>query len=554
MTIYLFFNVTCNFSAFCKNPIDCQWYEFDDTHVKPISSRDIVSRAAYLLFYQRRQLTNASRSALCDGTHWIYTLYERPNICNAANSEKYVDVPGGRIRAEKSENFTKDQKIMNVTGKSKSAERDHYLDKEHDYRDLHREINSPRQSTEKQADSICALREQINSPRQERSFRSISDKGIRNDRHTSDDLQQSRFVPNEQLRVNLDTSRPSAGQNIAENGLNVSDKYYVEKVKLPNNESSVSDKRLINRSFSQDSYRNAMNNLYTSNLESGLSYNPLSPHEIIKSSPPSPGTPDSAGSREKKTLLNNERTVNIQGGVANDMKLKIHQNELDKQSMMLKGNKIELGERSDNTKNYSQTKMTNKSKSEYGNEQTVRADVFATPQQNRKSPSPPIQNGRGPWLTPQPQRKNVNTSEPRPVMERQSSMPGSKAKPVSPYFEHHLEKHKQPMTDIEPHSLPVAINYTSEKPPLPSRPSTASRVPARQKSQDGFRSAENQKFLENSPGLKAEPDIRGVRDERRGYDNETIRKNISERDLIERARSVERDWGQGNAFYIDVNF
>ncbi|ELU02243.1 hypothetical protein CAPTEDRAFT_227854 [Capitella teleta] len=40
--------------AFCKNPLNKQWFCFDDTKVTAISEGDVVTRAAYILFYQRK--------------------------------------------------------------------------------------------------------------------------------------------------------------------------------------------------------------------------------------------------------------------------------------------------------------------------------------------------------------------------------------------------------------------------------------------------------------------------------------------------------------------
>ena len=518
-----------------------------------MTSRDIVSRAAYLLFYQKRQLTNASRSALHDGTHWIYTLYDRPStsVNNSAGSERY-------------DRDYEEQRAGTSIGKAKSVERDYFPDDEQRFRDFHSEINSPRQSAERNVVNQNSQREDINSPRQERSYRNVPEKGVRNERQLSDEVNESRnAVVGEQLRVNLDNARSSAKQNFAENGLDFREKYYVEKVNIPRN-NGVSDRQTYRRSFSEDSYKNAMSNTFTSNSESGKGYNPLSPDTIIKSNPPSPGTPDSAGSGEKKTLLNNERTVNSQTGIVNDLKLKIHQNELDMQCLSIKGNKTELNDRSNNAKNFNQTKSTNKSKPDSSGTHTIRSDVFATPQQSRKSPSPPIQNGRGPWLTPQPQRKHQNVTDSRPSIERQSSVPANKPpRPTSSYFEQQLENHKQSMLDTQPQSLPVDVNnYTMGKPPLPARPSTTNRVPTRQKSQDGghsmassYDSADKQKYLQDSPRNGLDYETRTPRDERSGNEgfrhnvtereerrgNGTIRQNFSERDLIERARSAERE-------------
>lgn len=543
-------------SAFCKNPIDFHWYEFDDTHVKPISSRDIVSRAAYLLFYQKRQLTEASRTALQNGTHWIFTLYERPSVDNTSVEDRtertdrdFVDSADGRIRNNKSENSLRS---LNLNGKSKSVERDNYSNREQEYNELHREINSPRQSVESWSGNNKAIHQVINSPRQERSYRSSPEKETRSDRHTSDDL-NAKSINNETLWVNMDKTKSSATQNVVENGLDFREKYYVERINIPRSEVNINDQQTYRRSFSEDSYRNAVNNSFTSSIEDGPRYNPLSPSEVVKSNPPSPGTPDSAGSYEKKALLNNERNVNSQTGLSNDSKIKFHQNELDRQGVTFKSKSEQVEKPTIPPKHSNQMKSNNKSKPDSNTSRNVRADVFATPQQSRKSPSPPVQNGRGPWLTPQPQRKFQNTSESRPVMERQSSMPVNKANPVS-YFEQQLESHRQAVHDSQPQSLPIEVNYTTEKPPLP-RPNTANRVPARQKSQEGSRSvsasydsAIKERQPENGSRTLAEMEGRTPRSERRNYENEAVRK-VSDREHMERSRSVERDKSQGKTSY-----
>ena len=40
-----------HYTAFCKNMTDDSWYNFDDTIVRKISERDVVSSSAYVLFY-----------------------------------------------------------------------------------------------------------------------------------------------------------------------------------------------------------------------------------------------------------------------------------------------------------------------------------------------------------------------------------------------------------------------------------------------------------------------------------------------------------------------
>jgi len=44
-----------HYTAFAKNPINGQWYDFNDSRVSPASEKEIVGSAAYVLFYKRRE-------------------------------------------------------------------------------------------------------------------------------------------------------------------------------------------------------------------------------------------------------------------------------------------------------------------------------------------------------------------------------------------------------------------------------------------------------------------------------------------------------------------
>ena len=44
-----------HYTAYAKNKFDGKWYDFNDSRVSPASDREIVSAAAYVLFYKRRQ-------------------------------------------------------------------------------------------------------------------------------------------------------------------------------------------------------------------------------------------------------------------------------------------------------------------------------------------------------------------------------------------------------------------------------------------------------------------------------------------------------------------
>ena len=45
-----------HYTATCKNPVFEKWYEFDDSCVSKVSSpKNIITKAAYVLFYKKRQ-------------------------------------------------------------------------------------------------------------------------------------------------------------------------------------------------------------------------------------------------------------------------------------------------------------------------------------------------------------------------------------------------------------------------------------------------------------------------------------------------------------------
>jgi ubiquitin C-terminal hydrolase len=45
-----------HYTAYCKNSLDQEWYNFDDSSVsKVIDEQRVITPAAYLLFYRRRE-------------------------------------------------------------------------------------------------------------------------------------------------------------------------------------------------------------------------------------------------------------------------------------------------------------------------------------------------------------------------------------------------------------------------------------------------------------------------------------------------------------------
>ncbi|XP_038068030.1 ubiquitin carboxyl-terminal hydrolase 31-like isoform X2 [Patiria miniata] len=71
-----------HYTAFCRNPADNQWYNFDDAKVTPLAEDSLVTRNAYILFYHRRALSgtgsasSSSSSSTCSSgsDHWIYRI------------------------------------------------------------------------------------------------------------------------------------------------------------------------------------------------------------------------------------------------------------------------------------------------------------------------------------------------------------------------------------------------------------------------------------------------------------------------------------------------
>lgn len=64
-----------HYTAYCKNPVDGTWYLFDDMRVERISGHQVVTKAAYLLFYARRNVgsSSESESSALSG-HWAWRM------------------------------------------------------------------------------------------------------------------------------------------------------------------------------------------------------------------------------------------------------------------------------------------------------------------------------------------------------------------------------------------------------------------------------------------------------------------------------------------------
>ncbi|XP_001606702.2 ubiquitin carboxyl-terminal hydrolase 31 isoform X1 [Nasonia vitripennis] len=113
-----------HYTAFCRNPYDSQWYSFDDTRVEAVNDTNLVTNAAYILFYQKRGLTNnpssgnssaASTSSAGSGIdHWVSKM--PPFYFNKNGSTATVSAP-----ANNGNNNNNNNNMSNKQSKSQEA-------------------------------------------------------------------------------------------------------------------------------------------------------------------------------------------------------------------------------------------------------------------------------------------------------------------------------------------------------------------------------------------------------------------------------------------------
>ncbi|KAK0076107.1 hypothetical protein PV325_005856 [Microctonus aethiopoides] len=88
-----------HYTAFCRNPFDTQWYCFDDTRVEAVKDTNLITNAAYMLFYQRRSNNStgsssaASTSSAGSGLdHWVSRMppfyFNNKNTINSTNNKQ----------------------------------------------------------------------------------------------------------------------------------------------------------------------------------------------------------------------------------------------------------------------------------------------------------------------------------------------------------------------------------------------------------------------------------------------------------------------------------
>ncbi|XP_076286240.1 ubiquitin carboxyl-terminal hydrolase 31 [Lasioglossum baleicum] len=143
-----------HYTAFCRNPYDTQWYCFDDTRVEAVNDTNLITNAAYMLFYQRRGLTNNSGTSSAASTsstgsgldHWVskmppfyFNNKTNSNVTNNNQSKSQEILCQEKIVEEKNmTNFnrgcrnyaTLQPKKRNVATETDVGQIDHYSDDE----------------------------------------------------------------------------------------------------------------------------------------------------------------------------------------------------------------------------------------------------------------------------------------------------------------------------------------------------------------------------------------------------------------------------------------
>jgi len=97
-----------HYTAYCRNPTDGHWYAFDDMNTRRISESDIVTKDAYILFYQKSSLSSSSSSSSSSSTgsqqdHWVYRM---PDFYYKSKNETKC-APAVRVKNVKEKKLTK---------------------------------------------------------------------------------------------------------------------------------------------------------------------------------------------------------------------------------------------------------------------------------------------------------------------------------------------------------------------------------------------------------------------------------------------------------------
>ena len=397
-------------------------------------------------------------------SHWIFDVYGLPPL--TCDGDEHENVEGYVERIKIHQDYE-----SNIPRHYRAKSEPYERRKENSYTDedfLHRGINSPRQEDR----SL-----QINSPR--KSQEEVLKESLRLGLYVNMDQAPSVSKSKSVETTTRNNERVSVAEQILKSKLSQSpDSFDAYRTHL--RESDVVP--TYRRSDSVDSSKNSQS--HTSAGEASQRSFPPSPIEdhglrnvgssnyqsVIKSA--------KSVNKDADIVLNNARDLFVpSNGTANGVTLKFLSNQINSESLTQKYRQEEKKDSLSQTVKASNTKITNTTSNMNRTDDTpppvpARRDIFSTPQQGRRSPSGPVQNGRGPWSTPQPPRKQYNHDTFRPPMDRQSSVPTTRSRPQSSYENKGLEVESHNLFDEQPRSMPANVSQMTSKPPLPkSKPS-----------------------------------------------------------------------------------
>ena len=482
-------------SAFCKNQIDQRWYEYDDTTVRPVEAKDVVTKAAYLLFYQHKQLTNLTIDNILNKSHWVYDVNEpsasivaglKASVKHSAStsirppteerpsavpevrngySELYVNKVNIGPVVEKREEVRRSEGPVSHARQEVRGPDSEDVARRHAEAALLEELRRDRSPTYDEGEGYPSLDQQIRWEEAAPGSRQTAqvdvqrrdDMGINSPRVQSGSSAQS---PRRELFPSQLSKGPNQKQTVAEQILK-------SKGSLEHNDNLRQPPRVPPRAA------------YTRSDSGGSGRMSGSDG----SSPPSPNEPGAQLANSprpvQKHVLNNERSTTVTHGVpTNNVKVKVYSNQINTQSTSKTNSGKSKAAETSKGLNQKVSNTILQTSNKPPDSQNYRNVTPSTPAPVRVSPPSP---SRG-YSTPQPVRRSFPPEPTHQLVERQISMPASQAIHTGhDAIDGHiggLEIHGQAVPQVR--TLPYqSVRNVTDKPPLPrasnsSRPPTAS--------------------------------------------------------------------------------
>lgn len=414
-----------HYTAFCRNPLDEKWYEFDDSKVKPLSEAEVKTSSAYMLFYQKRGTNAHVIEGLQNRTHWIFKLC--PALLNV-NLKDFKNVKFEQTNLQE-ENLLSVQSQQNEETEGifsrQNSGRSDMSSKSDDKSHILAPTNSlPRPPAHGVGHVSSKLVHNITS-----SSHTVSPEVLNNALSPKSQINNIQFVP---VETNLSQSTKRNGdlkQDIMDSSLDVN-----LKVRLPpsagtkqtNMKVDVSDKppppARTNLYDRQNAYKpskpdkppatppkiepfvKSYSENYSNNEPQGYSSNTQKPMEIPPRLPPKESQ-RSYPSQKTRTDGDTQRN-------RNDSDVQRNRSNSDAQ-------------RNRNTSDAQRNRTLQQNK-QYDDVDSKKRVTISSPPQTRKTISTN-------WSTPQPPRKNSTNQSPQSPFKRQNSIPAKRSSSSSRY-------------------------------------------------------------------------------------------------------------------------